>query len=133
METFHFIDVMVNFLLRKIFHGNLNEAISLAEVASFTFPRENSLIGNWPLVVICRAKMGKARGRVVKKLLLRGLVEKSETSPFYLQLRGLLTVIIIFIFLSPAGESQEPSKCYGAVFSSNSGCGSARVKNDHPY
>ena len=88
METFHFIDVMVNFLLRNIFHGNLNEAISLAEVASFAFPRENSLIGNWPLVVICRAKMGKARGRVVKKLLLRGLVEKSETSPFYLQLRG---------------------------------------------
>ena len=30
----------VNFLVRKIFCGNLNEAISSTEIASFTFPRK---------------------------------------------------------------------------------------------
>lgn len=31
---------MVNFILRKAFCGNLNEAISLAEIAAFRFPRK---------------------------------------------------------------------------------------------
>ena len=31
---------MVNFLLRKIFRGNLNEAIAAKEIASFRFPRK---------------------------------------------------------------------------------------------
>ena len=31
---------MVNFPLRKIFRGNLNEAISLAEISSITFARK---------------------------------------------------------------------------------------------
>ena len=32
--------IKVNFLLRKIFHGNLNEAVSLVEIASFRSPRK---------------------------------------------------------------------------------------------
>ena len=32
---------MVNFLLRGIFRGNLNEAILLLEITSFTFPRND--------------------------------------------------------------------------------------------
>ena len=32
--------LMVSFLLRKIFLGNLNEAISLVEIVSFRFPRK---------------------------------------------------------------------------------------------
>ena len=32
--------LMFNFLLRKAFHGNVNEAISVNEIASFRFPRK---------------------------------------------------------------------------------------------
>ena len=31
---------MINFLLRKIFCGNLNEAISTKDITSFRFPRK---------------------------------------------------------------------------------------------
>ena len=64
--SFHWcnVGVMVNFLLRKIFRKNLNEAISLAEIAvtlylmsisttgiaSFRFLRKIFLRGNWPKV-----------------------------------------------------------------------------------
>ena len=33
-------DLKVIFLLRKVFRGNLNKAISTNEIASFKFPRE---------------------------------------------------------------------------------------------
>ena len=40
MRNFDTKFVKVNFLLRKISLGNLNEAISLAEIASFRFPHK---------------------------------------------------------------------------------------------
>ena len=35
------MQVKVNFPLRKNFRGNLNEAISLVEIASFRFPQKS--------------------------------------------------------------------------------------------
>ena len=45
-RLFHTIAVLLiiaTFLLWEIFHGNLNEAISANEIASFRFPRKISL------------------------------------------------------------------------------------------
>ena len=34
---------LVSFLMRKVFHGTVNEAVSANKIASFRFPRKNSL------------------------------------------------------------------------------------------
>ena len=42
-------DLKVNFLLREISRGNLNEVISLVEIVSFRFLRKISLSRKWTL------------------------------------------------------------------------------------
>ena len=42
-------DLKVNFLLREISCGNLNEVISLVEIVSFRFLRKISLSRKWTL------------------------------------------------------------------------------------
>lgn len=114
-------DVLVNLLLRKIFHGILNEAISLAKIGSFTFTRKIFLERKLAFSGNMWNENGEGKRKGSKK---------SDASSFRVQLRGLL---IIFNFLSPAWENDDPSKCYDIVFRSNSDCRSAIVKYSHLY